>query len=71
MDRTKARWRFEPVSDDYGVKVSLVHEGSALPGRDTPATAIIGTDWDAERIATTLEALEAIYEALPDPEETP
>lgn len=68
MDRTKARWRFEFVSDEYGTRVSLIDpSGEAV--REYPASAVIGTDWDAKRIATTLEALEAIYEALPEPEE--
>lgn len=68
MDRSKARWRFQPVSDEYGVHVSLC-EPEALSGEPSPASAIIGTDWSADRIAVTLAALEAMYATLPDPEE--
>lgn len=70
MDRTKARWRFETVSDDYGIRVSLI-DPAQRELRTPPASAIIGTDWDADRVTLALKALEEIYVALPDPEETP
>lgn len=65
MDRTKARWRFQTVDDDYGTRVSLVHADQPAP-EPAPASAIIGNDWDAARVAATLAALEEAYEQLPD-----
>lgn len=66
MDLSKARWRFESVSDEYGVRIQLVDPADLRPG-DHPASAVIGSDWPAERIALTLTALEDVYVGLPEP----
>lgn len=67
MDLTKARWRFETVSDDYGIRVSLINPATVSP-ETPPISAVIGTGWSPTTIANTLHMLSSMYEELPEPE---